>query len=107
MAAPPLNQGDAVSQLLQLAARKAKLEDFKWLGCGVEDVQQLVNYAKNQNMARNELWNTLLDILKHPQIKQLMEEDETFSGLISAHILRARACIDLQNVFNTPPNVPA
>ena len=97
-----VQSGDAVSQLVQLALRNAKLGGFNLSGKGHEDVQRVVNYAKNQETAQRELWDLVSFIVKHPLIKAELATNESMQAEVAAHILRARACIDLKNVFFIP-----
>lgn len=103
---PVVTTSDAVSQLVQLAAKNAKLTTQLWSGKGHEDIQRVVNYAKNQEMIRTELWQALGDILRHDAIKKLLTENEDLQATVAAHILRARGNIELKTVYNipSPPN---
>jgi hypothetical protein len=92
-----VHSGDAVSQLVRLAAHNVKLEGFGWSGKGHEDVQRVVTYARNLQLAQKEIWQAVSQLMNHETVKLVCETDEAVAAELYAHILRARACIELNN----------
>jgi hypothetical protein len=85
--------GDAVSRLLQVVAKEVGVTDLRWLGKGHEDAKAILVRLHNSDLVRIHLWSALDELLRMPEWPQL---PESIQAATLAIILRARACIELQ-----------
>ncbi len=93
---PQKGTGDALSQMLQIAARVARLEDIRWSGCGSVDIENLLRFARHLQLANKELMHALARVADLPEIRKLCAENEEVAAQISMFILQGRAVMDIK-----------
>lgn len=93
---PQKGTGDALSQMLQIAANMYKLENIRWTGTGSVDLENLLRYARHLQMGNKELMHALARVADLPEIRKLCAENEAVAAQISLFVLQGRAVMDIK-----------
>lgn len=100
------NANDSISQLIQLAARRAGLE-YRWTGVGRTDLDTVLLDCSNKTLLSKSLWEGLKELMDMKATHDLPEE---IQAKICAIVLTARAKFELslekRNAKATTPAAP-
>lgn len=96
----PLPKSDAVSNLVQLHAKRNGV-NIHWTGKGGEDIAALCVYSFNQRVLGECMWNGIKELMAMPEIKEL---PEPIQAKIYSIILQAQSVFELRKAENTAKN---